>query len=76
MLYAAPAYEHGKGKDLMKTVMSLGIGWIVVVLALMVGWVMNIVTLVQHANDPVTTMTVLRAVGIFIAPLGGVLGYI
>ena len=60
----------------MKTVMSLSIRWMLVVLVLMVGWVMNIVTLVQHVNDPVTTMTVLRAVGILVAPLGGVLGYL
>jgi hypothetical protein len=60
----------------MKTVMSLSIGWMLVVLAVMVGWVMNIVTLVQHVNDPVTIMTALRVVGIFVAPLGGVLGYL
>lgn len=60
----------------MRTILSLGIGWIVVCIALAVGWVMNIVTLVQHANDPITTITVVRAIGIFVAPLGGVLGYI
>jgi len=60
----------------MRAILSLGIGWIVVCIALAVGWVMNIVTLVQHANDPITTITVVRAIGIFVAPLGGVLGYI
>jgi hypothetical protein len=38
--------------------------------------VINIITIVNHINDPVTGMQVLRAVGIFVAPLGGILGYI
>jgi len=38
------------------------------------GWIMNIVTLF-HA-DALTGNVILRAVGIFIAPLGAILGYL
>ena len=61
---------------MVKFILSMGIVGIVGAILLTIGWVMNIVTLFHHANDPVTVMTILRAVGIFVAPLGGVLGYI
>lgn len=40
------------------------------------GWVANIYKLVQIISDPVTGMFILRAVGIFVAPLGAILGFI
>jgi hypothetical protein len=46
-----------------------------IVLALVVGWVMNIITLVDADFANITGLLVLRVIGIFIAPLGGVLGY-
>jgi hypothetical protein len=54
-------------------------GWIaglVIVLLGGYGWVMNIVTLCNSEFEPITGMLVARIVGIFIAPLGIVLGYI
>jgi len=39
-----------------------------------VGWIMNIVAVAQ--SDVVTGMVILRVVGIFMAPLGAVLGWI
>lgn len=42
------------------------------------GWVMNIIALVAHAG-PVASWTaieVARVVGIFVIPLGAVLGYV
>lgn len=39
-----------------------------------VGWVMNIVTIAKA--DYFTGMIVIRAIGVFIAPLGAVLGWI
>lgn len=45
-------------------------------LAIGVGWILNIIELVQSAGGNVTGMFVLRAIGIFIPPLGAVLGYI
>jgi hypothetical protein len=52
-----------------------GIAYVAVIVLGVIGWVMNITTIVSHINDPVTGMTVLRAVGIFLFPLGAVLGY-
>jgi len=49
----------------------VGIG---IVLASAVGWVMNIVAVAQ--SEFVNGMVILRVVGIFIAPLGSVLGYL
>lgn len=40
------------------------------------GWVLNIVKLVAVAADPLTGLFVARVVGIFVAPLGAVLGYL
>jgi hypothetical protein len=45
-------------------------------LAGVIGWILNIVTLAQSSFDVLTGMLVLRVVGIFVAPLGAVLGYI
>lgn len=40
------------------------------------GWIANIVKLVGSNFDPLTGMVVARAVGIFVAPLGAVLGFL
>lgn len=47
-------------------VAALGIG----------GWIANIVKLVGSNFDPITGMVVARAIGIFVAPLGAVLGFL
>jgi hypothetical protein len=41
-----------------------------------IGWVANIITMFNHANEPFTPMFVLRGVGIFVGPLGAILGYL
>ena len=54
-------------------------GYIIVAgiwLAGIVGWVMNIVTIAQSSFDPITGMLVLRCIGVVLAPLGAVLGYL
>ena len=54
----------------------------VLVIGLMVGvfaiygWVENILKLVHMNFDPITGMGVLRAIGVVLAPLGVVLGYV
>lgn len=40
------------------------------------GWVANVVKLVGSSFDPLTGMVVARAIGVFIAPLGSVLGFL
>jgi hypothetical protein len=45
-------------------------------IALMIGWVINIFKLIgiAQATDPNYVMAAIRAIGIFVAPLGGILG--
>jgi hypothetical protein len=40
------------------------------------GWIANIVKRVGSNFDPLTGMVVARAIGIFVAPLGAVLGFL
>lgn len=40
------------------------------------GWVWNIVKLVDNGLDPLTAVTAIRIVGIFVAPPGVVLGFL
>jgi len=40
------------------------------------GWIANIVLLIAAPFDPVTGMEIARVVGVFVAPLGVVLGYL
>ena len=62
--------KNQKGFTLLEV--SFTLAWVVGI----IGWVMNIVELV---NAPALAqwgaMEVLRVVGIFVAPLGGVLGW-
>ena len=47
----------------------------VMAFGLFAGWVMNIIALVHMIGGPVSSMFIARIVGVFAAPLGGVLGY-
>ncbi|CUA90975.1 hypothetical protein Ga0061061_11727 [Chelatococcus sambhunathii] len=52
----------------------LVLAWLVIVLTALVGWVMNIIALVGMLDGAVTALFIARIVGVFIAPLGAVLG--
>ena len=41
-----------------------------------IGWLANIITIFGMSFDPLTAMAVMRVVGIFIPPLGSVLGFL
>lgn len=45
-------------------------------LLIVVGWVMNIVKFVVELDGGVTAMFIARIVGVIVAPLGAVLGYL
>lgn len=45
--------------------------WIIAI----IGWIWNIAKIIESDLTPITTMLILRFIGIFIAPLGSVLGY-
>jgi hypothetical protein len=40
------------------------------------GWVVNIVKMVASFGDPIGAWLIGRAIGIFVAPLGAILGYL
>jgi hypothetical protein len=44
-------------------------------IAAVIGWIMNIMTIAGSEFTPITGLLVLRVVGIFVAPLGAVLGW-
>lgn len=50
--------------------------FICVVGALIGGWVMNIINIANMIDSPLTGKFVLMVVGIFVAPLGVVLGWV
>lgn len=45
------------------------------IVAIAIGWVMNIVTIAGSSFNDITGILVLRVIGVFVAPLGAVLGY-
>lgn len=45
------------------------------VVAAIGGWIANVVAIVGAVSDPVNGMFILRCVGVFVAPLGSVLGF-
>lgn len=45
--------------------------WVIV----WVAYLVNIFKLINHVSDPVNLLIILRVVGIFITPLGSVLGF-
>ena len=48
---------------------------VLIVFFFVVGWIMNIVKIVDSGFDVITGMFVARCIGVFVAPLGAVLGY-
>lgn len=40
------------------------------------GWLMNLIILWNMPLDPLTGQLIVRIIGIFVAPLGAVLGYV
>lgn len=49
---------------------------IVLLVAGPAGWLANVVKLMGSSADPLTGMVIARAIGVFVPPLGAVLGYI
>lgn len=54
------------------------VAYIVLVLWLVgcIGWVMNILNIIAHISEPITMMLVLQCIGVVVAPLGAVLGWV
>lgn len=54
----------------------LGLLNLSLVIGLIAGWVMNIITIAHSDFGTLTGLLVLRVVGIFVAPLGSILGWV
>ena len=50
--------------------------YLVILFLVIYGWVANIVTLYHSSFSEITGQLVLRVVGIFVAPLGSIMGYL
>jgi hypothetical protein len=51
------------------------LGLAIVILGI-VGWVANVVQIVATINHPITGLFILKCVGVLVAPLGVVLGWV
>lgn len=64
----------------LKTAFGLYLGFLAVIVltfvAGIVGWILNIIRLCEATFDPLTGIVVLRIIGVFVAPIGMVLGFI
>lgn len=48
---------------------------VMMILVCITGWVMNIMKLIGMDMEPLTTLLILRIIGVFFGPLGVFLGY-
>ena len=59
-----------------QTFLAIWLVWLALIIAGGYGWIMNIVKIVNTGFDVFTGMLIARCIGVFIAPLGAVLGYL
>jgi hypothetical protein len=54
------------------------IGWFIAVVVIGIGWVLNIINIVHalQAGTEVTAVLIAQLVGVALAPLGAILGYV
>jgi hypothetical protein len=50
--------------------------FVIVWLAGIVGWILNIVEIISHFSVLLNGLMVVRIIGVFVAPLGAILGYV
>ncbi len=55
---------------------AAAIVWLALVIAVTYGWIANIIVIANSSFTEITGILILRVVGIFVAPLGVVLGYV
>lgn len=53
----------------------VGVFWLFFIIVFGIGWIRNILDIISMLDGPVTAMFIFRCIGIFVFPLGGVLGY-
>ena len=59
-------------------VIALGtvFGFFATIAALAIGWIFNVVAIWHSIDNPITAKFILRCIGIFVFPIGGILGYL
>ncbi len=59
-------------------VIALGtvFGFIATIATLAIGWIFNVVSIWHSIDNPITAKFILRCIGIFVFPIGGILGYL
>jgi succinate dehydrogenase hydrophobic anchor subunit len=60
----------------MRVTGIFAVPFILAFLALVFGWFANIYQLVGMVDGPITALFILKAIGIFFAPVGGAMGLI
>jgi hypothetical protein len=55
---------------------TAAIVYLALIAAFIYGWIANIVTIAHSDLSTLTGMLILRVAGIFVAPLGAILGYV
>jgi len=54
--------------------LTVALLWLAIIVAALVGWVMNIVAIFHSNFSSITGELVLRVIGVFVAPLGSIMG--
>jgi hypothetical protein len=50
--------------------------WVAAVIFIATGWVMNIMSIFHTAEANITGVFILRCIGVFVFPVGGILGWL
>lgn len=62
-----------------KFTLNVGLGTFMLCIALIImiiyGWIANVVDIIHTLNGPINALFVARIAGVFVAPLGAILGY-
>ncbi len=56
--------------------MKFALAWFAFVLFILVGWVNNLIAVIDSADAMITVAMVVRIAGIFVMPLGVIVGYL
>jgi hypothetical protein len=60
----------------MRALAALGFAYIALTAAAAIGWVMNIIAIIGSDFANINGLLVARVIGVIVAPLGAVLGYV
>lgn len=62
---------------MQKNIVNVALAFLMIgaLVAGVVGWIWNIVKLMEMSLDPLTGLLAVRVVGIFLAPIGAIVGY-